>query len=101
MTDPGQIKYEFGQILAMADALKGDAGTLDNSHETLQGHINTLMNTWDPESDSAQAFQGVQNRWNQSNREMIELLGRISQTVREGAERMNETERMNAARFAG
>lgn len=96
-----EIKYDFAQIMAMADALKGDAGTLSGSQDTLQGHINNLMNAWGPETESAMAFQDVQNRWNQSNNEMIDLLNRISQTVREGAEQMNDTERMNAAKFAG
>lgn len=89
------IKYGFGEIETAAGDIQATSGRINALLDELKSTIAPMVNSW--EGESASAYQEAQQVWDRSAAELNTILATISQTVRDGNDRMSEVNRMAAA----
>ncbi|MDT9408243.1 WXG100 family type VII secretion target [Corynebacterium rouxii] len=93
-----KIKYGFGEIEAAASDIQSTSGRINSLLEDLKAHIRPMAAA--REGESAQAYNEAQQQWDSSAAELNTILSTISNTVRQGNDRMSEVNRMAAASWS-
>lgn len=93
-----RLHYNFGEMLALAGELRGDAARLRASNDDLQGYVRGLVATW--ESSAQQAYAVEQANWDRAQSDLLTTLNAVANAVEQGANDMAATEARNAAQWA-
>lgn len=89
------LRYDFGQLVALAHEIRADKGKFINMHDDLKGYVGQLAAAW--ESDKASAdYQAAQKRWDEAHNELLHVLETISKVVEDGAVSMKSQDDRNA-----
>ncbi|MEJ6012735.1 WXG100 family type VII secretion target [Corynebacterium sp. H127] len=89
------IKYQFGEIESAAADINSTSGRINSLLDGLKQQLQPMVATW--EGESAAAYNEAQAKWDRSAAELNTILATISNTVRDGNDRMSEINRMAAA----
>ena len=89
------IKYGFGEIDAAASDIQSTSGRINSLLDGLKQQISPMVQSW--EGSSSTAYQEAQRKWDRAANELNTILATISNTVREGNDRMAEVNRRAAA----
>ncbi len=92
------MKYNFGEMLALAGDIRSNSGKLVGTHDELKGYVNGLVGQW--ESEARESYQAVQKQWDDAHNELIQVLNTIAKVVETGTNDMNTTEGKNASSWA-
>lgn len=92
------MKYNFGEMLALAGDIRSNSGKLVGTHDELKGYVNGLVGQW--ESEARESYQAVQKQWDDAHNELIQVLNTIAKVVEDGTNDMNTTEGKNASSWA-
>ncbi|GAB92216.1 WXG100 family type VII secretion target [Gordonia rhizosphera] len=93
------MKYNFGQIHALAEALQQNGRNLISQTETLESAVKQLSGTFT--GGAYEAYEVKMASWKSEMGDTQEILARIANAVRSGAEHMQQTDAANARAVSG
>ncbi|MGV0384380.1 WXG100 family type VII secretion target [Corynebacterium sp. 22_2729] len=82
------IQYNFAQIANAADDINRGNNTINGLLGDLKRDLQPMVNEW--EGSAADSYAAAQKKWDESAREINDVLGQISRTVRQANDRMSE-----------
>lgn len=96
------MRYSKEQLIALSDEIKTLKGALDTQNDDLMAYANRLAESWKNDGEGANdgaygAFLIKQTEWRKAEEDMLNVLFRISEVVKDGAINMSETDKQNAA----
>ncbi|MFH5206649.1 WXG100 family type VII secretion target [Antrihabitans spumae] len=92
------LDYKFGEIDAMSDSLRSRSVALNETHDELKGYVAALAATWEGQAQAN--YQSVQRDWDQAHQQLVEVLNKIANVVRDGNSGMQATEGREAMKWA-
>lgn len=100
MTFSGQmdgLRVDHGALDAAAEGMKMTVGKIDGCLDNLVGNLKPLVEQWDGETK--EAFHRCEMVWDQSMREMKDLLNQASVAVQQSNADYRSTDVRNAGKF--
>ncbi|MDN5759699.1 MAG: WXG100 family type VII secretion target [Tomitella sp.] len=94
----GRIHYDFGGISQAASEIDGHVAAFDGHKAELDTNVRTLLASW--EGDAQANYHAAQSKFDQAYMELTQVLQLISRKVKEGNDRMSETNARAAASWA-
>jgi WXG100 family type VII secretion target len=89
------LSYNFGEIeFSVRQDIHATSGRLNAALDDLRAQITPLRAIWTREA--AQAYQVQQNNWDQSAAGLNDILFRLGNAVRDGADDVAATDRLAA-----
>ncbi len=101
MTFSGQmdgLRVDHGALDGAAEGMKMTVNKIDNTLDTLVGNLKPLVEQWDGETK--EAFHRCERVWDQSMREMKDLLNQASLAVGQSNAEYRSADLRNASKFA-
>ncbi|MYR07563.1 WXG100 family type VII secretion target [Gordonia sp. SID5947] len=93
------MKYNFGEINALADALQQNGHNLISQTETLESAVKQLSGTFT--GGSYEAYQAKMASWKSEMSDTQQILAKIANAVREGGQHMHQTDQAGANAIGG
>lgn len=90
-----QIRVGFSQIDNLASGINSQVKQIESQLDDLRQAIAKLAQMW--EGSANEAFQSVQNNWNQSATDLNGVLNRIALAVQAANEAYQNTEKQNTS----
>lgn len=90
-----QIKVTFGAIDQLGTTIDSQVRQIETQLDDLRQGIQKLAGEWT--GGSSDAFQGIQNSWNQSAEDLKAVLNRIAVAVHAAHDSYQQTEQKNTS----
>ncbi|CAM4455103.1 hypothetical protein MB901379_04873 [Mycobacterium basiliense] len=91
-------QWNFAGIEAAASAIQGNSGTISSLLEEGEGSLAKLAAAWG--GSGSDAYQGVQQRWHATAKELNDSLTNLARTISEAGQAMSSTEGNVTGMFA-
>lgn len=95
----GTMKYEFGQIEALAGDINSRVSAIEGILSDLGSKIDNLTSIWQGAAD--EGFQATKAKWFQASTDLNQVLKQIEIAVNQTNQDAMHTEKQNAARWNG
>lgn len=95
MAGDDTIAVNFGAVSNLASVVDGQVKQIEGELETLKAAIQKLAQEW--QGGANEAFQAVQNNWNQSADDLNQVLAKIATAVHAAHDAYQQTESSNTA----
>lgn len=95
MSGGDTIKVNFGAVSNLAGQIDSQVHQIEGELETLKSAIQKLAMEW--QGGANEAFQAVQNNWNQSADDLTQVLNRIATAVHAAHDAYAQTEQSNTS----
>jgi WXG100 family type VII secretion target len=89
------IRVDFGAVSNLASQIDSQVHQIEGELETLKSAIQKLAQEW--QGGANEAFQAVQNNWNQSADDLTQVLNRIATAVHAAHDAYQQTESKNTS----
>jgi len=94
------LRYDFGQLVALAGDIRSNVGKFEETHTELTGYVQNLKNSWES-PNARQAYDQAQLKWDTAHRDLLQVLNTIAKVVEDGAVSMKQTDDKNAMTWLG
>ncbi|HET8993110.1 MULTISPECIES: WXG100 family type VII secretion target [unclassified Rhodococcus (in: high G+C Gram-positive bacteria)] len=95
----GEIYQNFGGIDDLHAGLSTLQKNMNDTLDSIARQVAPLIETWG--GDAQETYRGTQERWNQAQLGLNQVLFEINTAVAGGNDRMRDTEVLNKGRFPG
>jgi early secretory antigenic target protein ESAT-6 len=93
-----QIKVTFAQIQATQERAQSTVASINSSLQDLKSYLAPMVSTW--EGQAAQNYHAKQTQWDRAAYDLNQVLSAIGRALGSANEGFQNTESMNARRFA-
>ncbi|MBF6456583.1 WXG100 family type VII secretion target [Nocardia cyriacigeorgica] len=88
------MKYSHEQLVQLASDIRSSSQRIVQSGDDLKGYVAQLTSEW--EGQAKVDYTERQNRWNDAQADLANILETIAKVVEDGAIAMTEMDAMNA-----
>lgn len=92
-----EIQVRYGALETLAGDCAATAKYLDNTLDALRVDVTGLLGTW--EGEAKEAYQQLQDKWDESARQLKQVLAQIGTAVTRSSENYQARERSNRDEF--